>query len=169
MRIFLFIQTRFKNKNFQLLRLRIRFFVFYRPNKIIDNAHKVALKIINDKKDVLEKVCEILLDKETIYKEEFEMIYNGASVEEVKQEIDRKETEKRKMQEQAKKEAIKENKTRDIKQRIERAEALFKVGVISKQDFENIKKEAEKEMILNQDLEKKENEKPSEDNNGEQK
>ena len=137
--------------------------------KIIDNAHKVALKIINDKKDVLEKVCEILLDKETIYKEEFEMIYNGASVEEVKQEIDRKEAEKRKMQEQAKKEAIKENKTRDIKQRIERAEALFKVGVISKQDFENIKKEAEKEMILNQDLEKKENEKPSEDNNGEQK
>ena len=36
--------------------------------KIIDNAHKTALKIINEKKGILEKVCEILLDKETIYK-----------------------------------------------------------------------------------------------------
>ena len=137
--------------------------------KIIDNAHKAALKIINDKKDVLEKVCEILLDKETIYKEEFEMIYNGASVEEVKQEIDRKEAEKRKMQEQAKKEAIKENKARDIKQRIETAEALLKAGVISKHDFENIKKEAEKEISLNQASDNAENQKQEEDKNGEQK
>ena len=119
--------------------------------KIIDNAHKTALKIINEKKGILEKVCEILLDKETIYKEEFEMIYNGASVEEVKQEIDRKEEEKRKMQEKAKQEAAKENKIRDLKQRIETAESLYRAGVISKQDFEGLKKEVEKEMSLGQE------------------
>ena len=112
---------------------------------IIDTAHKQAKEIIQHKRDVLEKVKDILLEKETIYKEEFEMLYNGATVEEVKLAIDQKEAEKKAVQEKAKKEAIEEHKTRDIKQRVETAEALAKAGVITKQDLENIKKEAEKE------------------------
>ncbi len=113
--------------------------------KIIDEAHKLANKILTEKKDVIEKVRDILLEKETIYKEEFEMLYSGASVEDVKNAIDKKEAEKREIQEKAKKEAVEEHKTRDIKQRVETAVALAKAGVISKEDLENIKKEAEKE------------------------
>ena len=113
---------------------------------IIDAAHKQALDILKSKKDVIEKVRNILLEKETIYKEEFEMLYDGASVEDVKAAIDKKEEEKRQLQEKAKKEAIEEHKTRDIKQRVETAEALAKAGVITKEDLDNIKKEAEKEM-----------------------
>jgi len=120
---------------------------------IIDQAHAKALKILNSKKDVLTKVEQILLDKETIYKDEFEMLFNGATVEEVKEAIDKKEQEKKEYQEQAKKEALEEHKTRDIKTRVETAEALAKAGVISKQDLENIKKEAEKEFEnINQQL-----------------
>jgi len=118
----------------------------FEVKKMIDAAHKQANEILTSKKDVIEKVKDILLDKETIYKEEFEMLYNGASVEEVKAAIDKKEEEKRAIQEKAKKEAIEEHKTRDIKQRVETAEALAKAGVISKEDLENIKKEAEKEF-----------------------
>lgn len=113
---------------------------------IIDQAHNTAKEILNSKKDVIEKVVKILIDKETIYKEEFEMLYNGASVEEVEQAIDKKEQEKREYQEKAKQEAIEEHKSRDIKSRIETAEALAKAGVISKQDFEKIKADALKEM-----------------------
>jgi len=114
--------------------------------KIIDTAHAQAQQILTSKKDVVEKVRDILLEKETIYDEEFSMLYNGASVEDVKIAIDQKEAEKRALQEKAKKEAIEEHKTRDIKQRVETAEALAKAGVITKQDLENIKKEAEKEF-----------------------
>ena len=114
--------------------------------KIIDEAHKQAKDIIESKRDVLEKVRDILLEKETIYKEEFEMLYNGASVEDVKMAIDSKEEEKRAIQEKAKQEAIEEHKVRDIKQRIQTAEALEKAGVITKADLENIKNEAEKEL-----------------------
>jgi len=114
--------------------------------RIINEAHEVALNILKDKKDVLKKVEKILLDKDTIYKEEFEMLFNGASVEEVEEAIDKKEEEKRVYQEKAKREAIEEHKTRDIKSRVETAEALAKAGVISKQDYENIKREAEKEF-----------------------
>ena len=113
---------------------------------IIDNAHLQAKKILESKKDVIEKVEKILLDKETIYKEEFEMLFNGASVEDVEMAIDKKEQEKREYQEKAKREALEEKKTREIKARIENAEALARVGVITKQDLENIKKEAEKEF-----------------------
>ncbi len=112
---------------------------------IIDKAHAQARKILESKKDVIEKVQQILLDKETIYKEEFEMLFNGASVEDVEIAIDKKEQEKREYQEKAKREALEEKKTREIKSRIENAEALAKVGVITRQELENIKKEAEKE------------------------
>ena len=121
--------------------------------KIIDEAHARAKQILESKKDVLLKVEQILLDKETIYKEEFEMLFNGASVEEVEEAIDKKEQEKREFQERAKREALEEHKTRDIRSRIETAEALAKAGVISKQDLENIKREAEKEFAeLNKQL-----------------
>ena len=123
--------------------------------KIVDNAHKLALEILHNKKDVLKKVEEILLNKETIYKEEFEMLFNGASVEEVEAAIDKKEAEKKAYQEKAKKEAIEEQKNKEIKTRLETAEALAKAGVITKQDYENIKLEAEKEIEkLNNEISK---------------
>ncbi len=125
---------------------------------IIDNAHKQAKDILTNKKEVIEKVVKILIDKETIYKEEFEMLYNGATVEEVEQAIDKKEQEKREYQEKAKQQALEEHKARDIKSRIETAEALAKAGVISKQDFEKIKAEAEKEIENKQPKEESQSE-----------
>ena len=89
--------------------------------------------------------------------EEFELLYNGASVEEVKAAIDQKEQEKREIQEKAKKEAIEEHKSRDIKQRVETAEALAKAGVITKEDLDNIKKEAEQEMAEFEKTQQQEN------------
>ena len=114
--------------------------------KIIDLAHERAIKILTEKKDVIEKIHQILLNKETIYKEEFEMLYNGASVEDVENAIDKKEEEKRVYQEKAKREAIEEKKMRDLTSRIKNAEALCRAGVITKQEMENIKSEAEKEL-----------------------
>ncbi len=114
--------------------------------EIIDTAHQRAIEILQSKKDVIEKVQEILLHKETIYKEEFEMIYNGASVAEVEDLIDKKEQEKREYQEKAKKEALEEKRTKDIRVRIETAEAYAKAGIITKQELENIKQNAQKEL-----------------------
>ena len=114
--------------------------------KMIDNAHAKAKEILESKRDVIEKVKDILLEKETIYKEEFEMLFNGASVEDVKLAIDKKEEEKRAIQEKAKKEAIEEHKIRDIRQRIEAAEALLKAGVLPKEEYDALKKENEQEL-----------------------
>lgn len=40
-------------------------------SQFIDNAHKVAEKILNDKKETLDKISSVLLEKETIEQEEF--------------------------------------------------------------------------------------------------
>ena len=114
--------------------------------------------IIKSQIEVIEKDDKIMIDKETIYKEEFEMLYNGATVEEVEQAIDKKEQEKREYQEKAKQQALEEHKARDIRSRIETAEALAKAGVISKQDFEKIKAEAEKEIENKQPKEESQSE-----------
>lgn len=113
---------------------------------IIDNAHDIAYKLLTEKRDVIEKVTHILLDKETIYKEEFEMLFNGASVEDVEQAIEKKEEEKRAYQEKAKKEAQAEHINRDMKSRLATAEALAKAGVINKADLEKIRAEVEEEL-----------------------
>lgn len=113
---------------------------------IIEKAHIEAKKILSDKKDLIKKVETILMDKETIYKEEFELLYNGASVEEVEAEIDKKEEEKRIYQERAKQESIEEHKIRSLKLRLETAEALYKTEQITRHDFEELKKSTEAEM-----------------------
>ena len=83
------------------------------------------------------------------------MLYNGASVEEVEAAIDKKEQEKREYQEKAKREALEQQKNKEIKTRLETAEALARAGVITKQDLENIKAEADKEITkLNEELDK---------------
>lgn len=128
--------------------------------KIIDNAHAQAKKILSEKRDIIEKVAKILIDKETIYQEEFEMLYNGASVEDVEAAIDKKEQEKREYQERAKAEAEIEHKNRDLKSRLDTAEALARAGVITKQDLENIRKETEKELGSLENIETEE--KPTE-------
>ncbi len=130
--------------------------------KIVDAAHKRAKEILLSKKEVIEKVEQILLEKETIYREEFEMIYNGASVEEVEKAIDKKEKEKREYQERAKKQATMERKMRDIKLRIETANAYLKAGMITKQAHDNIINEAEKELKALTENEKQEGEQKAE-------
>ncbi|MCQ2556264.1 MAG: ATP-dependent zinc metalloprotease FtsH, partial [Clostridia bacterium] len=114
--------------------------------KLINEAHKTATKILTEKKEVIERIQQILLDKETIYKEEFEMLFNGASVEEVEKAIDKKEKEKKAYQEKAKKQAAEERFIKEIKNRVETAEALAKAGVISAQDLNKIKNEAEAQV-----------------------
>ena len=50
---------------------------------IIESAYKKAIEILKSKKDLIENLKRAWLEKETIYNEEFELLYEGKSVEEV--------------------------------------------------------------------------------------
>jgi len=55
--------------------------------KFIADAYEVAKKILIDKKDLLDKISHILLEKETIEQSEFNEIMGIAPIVEVKEEV----------------------------------------------------------------------------------
>ena len=114
--------------------------------KIIDEAHNCAIAILSEKKGLIENLQQILLDKETIYHEEFKLLYNGMSVEEVTKIMTENELAKQKYQEEARKSALEERKNKEINSLLETAEASLRVGLISEKDLENIKQELAKKQ-----------------------
>ena len=51
--------------------------------KILDAQYKVALDTITANRDVLDKMVRILFEKETIYEDEVDMLFEGKSVEDI--------------------------------------------------------------------------------------
>ena len=119
-------------------------FIDEETKNIIDEAHNRAVSILTEKKDLIESLEKILLEKETIYHEEFKLLYDGMSVEEVKKIMTENELTKQKYQEEARKIALAERKSKEINSLLETAEASLRVGLITQKDFENIKQEITK-------------------------
>ncbi len=55
--------------------------------RIVDESHAQAVKILKEHRAVLDNMARVLIECETIYSEEVEMLMNGASPEEVKAEL----------------------------------------------------------------------------------
>ena len=55
--------------------------------KLLDEAHKTAVDILTKHRKVMENMARVLLECETIYTEEVDMLMNGASPDEVKAEL----------------------------------------------------------------------------------
>ena len=55
--------------------------------KLVDTAHEQALDILKTHREVMDVMVRVLLECETIYTEEVDMIMNGASADEVKEEL----------------------------------------------------------------------------------
>lgn len=52
--------------------------------RLLDEAHDKAVKILSENRKIMENMARVLLECETIYAEEIEMLINGASPDEVK-------------------------------------------------------------------------------------
>ena len=110
--------------------------------EIIANCYKKATKILKDNMSVLNTMAEVLLEKETIYHDEVEMIINGKKKEEViaiMEENDKKNKAKIKL-EKAESDLARTKKEQAI--RLKTAEALQKAGVISEEEIVKLQEEA---------------------------
>jgi len=58
--------------------------------KIIENGHKKAIELLTQKRNILDNMARVLVERETIYTEEVAMLMDGKSVEEVLAFIDDK-------------------------------------------------------------------------------
>ena len=107
-------------------------------HKILTENYKRAKKIIEENKEILTEMAEILLVKETIYTEEVDMIMAGKTKEEVIEVMDKKLAEQKVKDEARKKEQEIANQISQLETKMRTAEFYLKEGRISQKDFEKI-------------------------------
>ncbi len=56
--------------------------------RLIEEGHRAAVKVLSENRKILDTMARVLIECETIYSEEVEMIMNGATPEEVKKALD---------------------------------------------------------------------------------
>lgn len=114
-------------------------------HKILKYNYTRAKGIIEKNKDVLTTMAQILLAKETIYKEEVDLIIEGNTVEQVLSYMDRKQAEQKAKDDERKKKQEIYTRLQDLEQKVKTAEFYYRNGKISKQDLDKLL-EAKKEM-----------------------
>ena len=112
--------------------------------KILDYNYNRAKKILLENSELVKQMSKLLLEKDTIYKEEVDMLMEGKSKEEIIKHMDEETEKRRKEEEKIRKSNEKEKKIKEIEVRVKTAEMYLKEGIISQKDFDLILKEKEK-------------------------
>ena len=133
--------------------------------KILKANYNRAKDIIVSNKQVLITMAEVLLEKQTIYTDEVNLILDGKSKEEVLDIMARKEQENNERN-KAKKELFDlEQKLKEQEQRLKTGEFYFKNGKITEADFNKIKETKEKLEKQLKELKENNKEKKNEEEN----
>ena len=118
--------------------------------EIIDYNYKRGVQILKENRTILDNFAKLLLDKETIYSKEVDMILSGMDPIEVAKQIDIEIAERKKQEELMRKESEKQQQLKLQLLKEQTAEALSNAGVISKEELDAIKSQGKK---LEQELE----------------
>lgn len=109
--------------------------------KILDYNYARAKKILQENKKYVKEMAELLLEKNTIYKEEVDMILAGKSKEEIIAHMDEQEKIRREEEQKARIEGEIAKKMKEIDQKVKTAEMYLKEGIITQKDYDLILKE----------------------------
>ena len=111
---------------------------------ILDSCYARATKIIKEHLKQMNTMIEVLLEKETIYFKDVEMIMSGMSTEDVLKEMEKEETRNKARIELERAEADLEKAKKEQAVRIKTAEALKNGGVLSNEEITKVKQDSEK-------------------------
>ncbi len=112
--------------------------------KIIDKCYDRAVKILKENMSILNTMAEVLLEKETIYQDEVELLMKGKSKAQVIKVMEENDRKNRERQELEKAESDLERITKEQTARIKTAEALRNAEAFTQEEIDKIKAEAEK-------------------------
>lgn len=132
---------------------------------ILNNNYKRAKEVLSENIEILHEMAKLLLVRETIYKEEVDMIMAGKKTEEIVKIVEEKERKQKEKEEKLKAEKEKQNKLESFRRKIAEGERLVKMGIITEAELDNLKKdyiEFEKTLNAPVEEEKKENKKVDE-------
>ncbi len=110
---------------------------------IMNKNYKRAKEILTEKIDLLHEMAKLLMERETIYKEEVDMIMEGKKTEEIITIMDAKEKLQKEKEDKIRAEKAKYDKLKAFEAKIKEGEKLVSIGVLAKEELDAIKKEYE--------------------------
>ena len=112
--------------------------------EILAYNYSRAKKILAENKALLEEMTAVLLEQETIYKEEVDMLVAGMKKDEVVEHLKKQEEKRKKKEEFARVEQEAYKKVKEIELKVRTGEMYLKNGIITQKDFEILLKEKER-------------------------
>lgn len=119
---------------------------------ILDFNYKRAKKVLNDNISLLNEMAKLLLDKETINKEEIDMLLDGKKAEEISEFMEQKEKEQKEKELKIRKEQEEKHKKDLFEKKLLEGEKLLASGIITQEEFDAIKQTYFKEEKPTEDL-----------------
>ena len=110
---------------------------------ILDENYKRATKILSENMDFMHEMAKLLLDQETINKEEVDLLAEGKTAEEVAQGMKEKQRIQREKEEEFKKQQQIDQRRRTIESKLKEADKLLANGIINQTEYDGIKKSCE--------------------------
>ncbi len=111
--------------------------------EILDYNYKRAKKILSENTTLLHEMVKLLLERETIYKYETDLLVEGKSADEIMKLLEKKDKAQKAKEDEERKRLAQQAKLDTYKQKIIDGEKLLNAGIISKEEYDAIKKEYE--------------------------
>lgn len=110
---------------------------------ILNNNFKRAKEVLSADIEILHEMAKLLLARETIYKEEVDMIMAGKKTEEIVKIMEEKERKQKEKEAKLKAEKDKLEKLENFRKKIAEGENLIKMGIITQSELDTLKKDYE--------------------------
>ena len=121
--------------------------------EILDYNYKRARKLLQDNLPLLENMAKLLLDRETINKDEIDMLMAGKKAEEIAKIMEEREAEQRKKEKILREEMEKKQKLESYERKVLEGKKLLAGGIISEEEYNAIVK-SYKELVSQMEKEK---------------
>jgi len=108
---------------------------------IINENYKRAKDILTKNQELLKEMAKLLLEKETIYKEEVDLLVEGKKTEEIVKIMEDREKKQKQKEEKIKVEYERNQKLELYKRKIAEGEKYLEKGIITKEELDAVKKE----------------------------
>lgn len=124
--------------------------------KILKANYDKAKKILTDNMQMLHTMTDLLLEKETIYHDEVELLFEGKSLEEIIEIMNEKAKNKKRKAARQKKKMKEHLILKELENKVETGKVFLKNGIISKEDLNKLiqNRDEQKEKIEKMEEEK---------------
>lgn len=109
--------------------------------QILDYNYKRAKKLLSDNIKLLHEMVKLLFEKETIYKDEVDLLMEGKTCEEIMKIVEKREKEQKEKETKLREERAEKEKLESYERKVKEGEKLLASGIINQSEYETIKKE----------------------------